>query len=87
MSTFATDRIIAGNSFSHTGPMTGPIIAPVGMSGGVWDGANFSSRRGYVYAPLQTRDELPSGSRTELVRRSRWLTRNVGFAKRCVYGD
>lgn len=82
----ATDRIIAGNSFSHTGPMTGPIIAPVGMSGGVWDGANFSSRRGYVYAPLQTRDELPSGSRTELVRRARWLTRNVGFAKRCVWG-
>ncbi|NBW10127.1 MAG: phage portal protein [Caulobacteraceae bacterium] len=83
---------ITSGTFSNHAPLTGPIItdlapvvAPSAMSG--FDAGNYSTRRGYVYYPtLDTKAELQSGTRTEILRRCRYLTRNVGFAKRCIYG-
>lgn len=52
-----------------------------------WDAANWSSRRGYVYFPtLNTHRDTPAWTRLEMLRRARYLTRNVGFAKRCTKG-
>src|SRR5688572_12013055 len=57
-----------------------------GMSSG-YDAGNWSSRRGYVYYPtMDTREELQPFIRTEVNRKTRWLTKNVGFAKRCTSG-
>jgi capsid protein len=55
--------------------------------GSSYDGANWSERRGYVdWSTLDTRIELDSFSRQELIRRVRWLTKNVGFMKGIVNG-
>lgn len=52
-----------------------------------FDGANYSTRRGYIYFPtLETRRELDAYSRLELIKRARWLKRNSGFPKRCING-
>jgi hypothetical protein len=60
---------------------------PMGAGSG-FDGANWSSRRGYVYYPtLNTQREVPPWSRLEMIRRSRWLRRNTGYAKRCTDGS
>ncbi len=69
-------------------PLTGPIqsVAFAGTSSG-FDAANTSTRRGYVWFPtLDTRDEVEPWSRLEMMRKGRYLTRNVGFAKRCTRG-
>jgi len=79
--------------------LAGSTLAPLGGSissslldttsyagtGGGYDGAGWSSRRGYVYFPtLDTQTELRSATRLEMTRCARYLTRNVGFAKRCT---
>lgn len=52
------------------------------QSFGNFDGANRSMRRGKIWwSTLDTRDELDSFSREELLRRCRWLKTNVGFYK------
>ena len=76
---------------SITSGFTSFLEAPKGavasvLPTSIYDGANFSTRRGYVYAPTSTEREISSASRTELLRKARWLTRNVGYAKRCVWG-
>lgn len=76
---------ISSGFLSHLAAPSGAIVT--NLSSSVFDGANFSARRGYVYVPtIQTDREITPASRTELLRRGRWLTRNVGFAKRCVWG-
>ena len=58
-----------------------------GLGGSIFDGANFSTRRGYIYVPtVETRREVDTYSRLELIKRARWLKRNTGFAKRCING-
>jgi len=53
---------------------------PAGFSG--YDGAMSSPSRGDVWWPtMETRDELDSYSRTELLRKIRWLHANVGLFK------
>jgi capsid protein len=55
--------------------------------GSAYDGANWSEKRGYVdWNTLDTRLELDSFSREELVRRVRWLSKNIGFMKGVVNG-
>lgn len=49
-----------------------------------YDGANQSLRRGDVFLDLDTRRELDSFSRGELMRRVRWLYINVGFVRGIV---
>lgn len=49
-----------------------------------YDGANISLRRGEVFIDLDTRRELDSFSRQELMRRVRWLYINVGFVRGIV---
>jgi capsid protein len=57
-------------------------------SGSIWSGQGFtgaeaSESRGYVYFPeLRSRHELTAYTATELRRRARWLTRNMGIARR-----
>lgn len=74
--------------------LTQPLAGPIGaatfdfqLGGSGYDAANWSSRRGYVYFPtLNTQTEVTQGTRLEMTRRSRYLKRNVGFAKRCTRG-
>ncbi len=62
------------------------LASPLGGGSG-FDGANTSSRRGYIYFPtLETRREVDSYTQLELMRRARWLKRNSGFTKRCING-
>lgn len=63
-------------------------LEPVAWAfGSAYDGANWSERRGHVdWTTLDTRLELDAFSRDELVRRVRWLTKNVGFIKGIVNG-
>lgn len=52
-----------------------------------FDGANQSDRRGWIYWPtLDTKRELSSYSRTELLRKSRALRANFGLANRICSG-
>lgn len=52
-----------------------------------FDGANQSSRRGYLYwHTLDPKRELDSYSRTEMLRKSRWLRANFGLATRICSG-
>jgi len=61
---------------------TGPQSA-----GSIFAGANYSTRRGYIYVPtVDTRREIDSYSHTELIRRARWLKRNTGYTRRCING-
>lgn len=50
-------------------------------------GADYSRLRGQVYFPqLDTRREITSYSRQEILRKARWLYANTGLAKRIVNG-
>lgn len=52
-----------------------------------FDGANNSTRRGWVYWPtLDSKKELDTYSRTELLRKSRWLRANTGLPNRICSG-
>lgn len=52
-----------------------------------FDGANQSTRRGWIYWPtLDTKREIDTYSRTELLRKSRWLRANFGLATRICSG-
>jgi hypothetical protein len=52
-----------------------------------FDGANQSTRRGFIYWPtLDSKRELDTYSRTELLRKSRWLRANFGLATRICSG-
>lgn len=72
------------------------ITAPPSASGstvfsfGVGQGhnaADSSLGRGMIYFPqLDTRREITSMARTEILRKSRYMYANVGFARRCVNG-
>lgn len=49
--------------------------------------AGQSANRGFIVFPtLDTRREISTYSRTEMLKKSRWLYNNVGFAKRTVSG-
>lgn len=60
-----------------------PAAAPLAPSAhSFYDGANRSIRRGQIFhTSTDTRRELDSFSRAELIRRCRWLRGNVGFFK------
>lgn len=63
-----------------------PILAPRSWFS-VYEGANFSNRRGFVpgvTAPTDNKLELHPYARRELVRRSRYLNKNSGFAREVV---
>jgi hypothetical protein len=63
-------------------PVPGSIYAGNGHQG-----ADFSRLRGYVYFPeLDTKREITSYSRTEILRRARFLYANQGLARRMVNG-
>lgn len=65
---------------------SGPIPFGAGFSNG-YNAAEWSRDRGYVYFPeLDTRRELTSYTRTEILRRVRYLSANVGFARRVLHG-
>ena len=58
--------------------------APLSLFSG-YDAANFSEARGQIWWPtLDTRQELDSFSRTEILRRIHWLKANFGFVKGLV---
>lgn len=60
-----------------------PSLAPSARS--FYDGANRSIRRGQIFhASTDTRRELDTFSRNELLRRIRWLRANVGFVKALI---
>jgi capsid protein len=62
---------------------TPPSLEAKNLSG--YDGANQSIRRGRIHwQTLETRKELDSFSRDELLRRCRWLRANVGLVKGLV---
>lgn len=62
---------------------TAPDLQPQSLSG--YAGANHSIRRGRIHwQSLETRQELDSFSRNELLRRCRWLRANVGLVKGLV---
>lgn len=57
------------------------------LSGGGHQGADNNRNRGMVYWPqLDTRREISSYTRTEILRKGRWLYANHGIAKRIVNG-
>lgn len=57
------------------------------LGGNGYQGADWSNKRGYVYFPqLDTRREIDSYSRTELLRRARFLYANIGFVRRIING-
>ena len=56
-------------------------------AGGGYNAADNSTMRGYVYFPqIDTRKELTTYSRVEIMRRARYLDANVGFAGRIING-
>lgn len=58
-----------------------------GWGGNGHQAADYSPARGYVYFPeLDTRREITSYARTEIVRKARYLYANVGFARRLTNG-
>lgn len=67
-----------------------PTIDPAwwgGSMGNGHQGADNSRLRGYVYFPeLDTRREITSYTRTEILRRSRFLYANYGSARRMING-
>lgn len=61
------------------------LLAAQALSG--WDGANASTRRGYIYWPTtDTRKELTDYSFNEILKKSRWLRANNGLSERIVSG-
>jgi capsid protein len=63
------------------------VTAWTGALGNGHQGADSSRMRGFVYFPeLDTRKEITSYSRTEILRRSRFLYANTGVARRMING-
>jgi capsid protein len=62
-----------------------PVLQPKAW-GSPYEAANWSPRRGLVPGamPTDARNELTPGVRTELVRKSRYLHKNSGFARELV---
>jgi hypothetical protein len=62
-----------------------PVLQPKAW-GSPYEAANWSPRRGFVPGamPTDARNELTPGVRTELVRKSRYLHKNSGFARELV---
>jgi hypothetical protein len=64
---------------------TAPAITDAQWMSSGYDGANVSVRRGQIFWPsMDTRLELDTFSRRELMRRIRWLCANVGFVRGLV---
>lgn len=76
-------KAAAGNNGAPT-----PVAATTGWLGGAgYQGADWSRLRGYVYFPtLDTRKELTAYTRTEILRKVRFLKRNVGLVSRLTKG-
>lgn len=64
------------------------VASPQGAIAGGYDGGNTgSSRRGWVYWPtLDTRKELPTYQRLQILRKVRSFYANVGFTRRIING-
>ena len=62
-----------------------PVLVPKAW-GSPYESANWSPRRGHVpgASPTDARNELTSGVRAELVRKSRYLHKNSGFVRELV---
>ncbi len=62
-----------------------PVLVPKAW-GSPFEAANWSPRRGLVpgFAPTDAKQELTSGVRSELVRKSRYLHKNSGFVRELV---
>src|SRR5512139_3082307 len=62
-----------------------PVLVPRAW-GSPFEAANWSPRRGSVpgAAPTDSRNELTSTVRTELVRKSRYMHKNSGFVRELV---
>lgn len=74
-----------GGALSSVAGWLGRALRPSAF--GAFSGANHSTLRGYVYVPtLDSRKEIDSYSRIELIKRARWLYNNVGFVVRCIDG-
>lgn len=69
---------------AHTDPSSAVITdatATAGASGQGYDAVGASTMRGYIYWPqLDTRREITPQTRTEILRRARALTENIGLA-------
>lgn len=83
----------AGSELSTLNPqLSTPSATVPGLGGPGWatnghQGADSSRLRSYVYFPeLDTRREISSYTRTELLRKARFLYANHGIAKRVVNG-
>lgn len=65
-------------------PVSTSSFQSIGWGGGAgWQAADSSRGRGYLYWPdIDTRTELPDYSRSEQLRRMRWMDANVGLAGR-----
>lgn len=62
-------------------------MAAFGPAGGFEGADNTSTKRGYIVFPqLDTRQEINTANRTEILRKSRWLYNNHGLAKRLIRG-
>jgi capsid protein len=74
---------------SAAAPWSGGFVPAAGFggAGNGHQGADFSRLRGMVYFPeLDTRREISSYTRLEILRRSRFLYANYGIAKRIING-
>lgn len=61
------------------------VVTHFGGGGTGFSGAQTSAGRSFIVFPeMDTRKEISTFSRQEMLRRSRWLYNNVGFAKRIV---
>lgn len=72
-----------GRSASEETPSSAVIPQPQisGASGQGYDAVNGSTMRGYIYWPqLDTRKEITPQTHTEILRRARALTENIGLA-------
>lgn len=57
------------------------------LSGSGWRAAGDSVNRGYLYWPTtDTRRQMPSLTRNEILRRIQWLYNHFGFCRRLVHG-
>jgi capsid protein len=81
----AVNRLAAELGGAQPVRVTPQGMFAIGTNG--YQGAELSTKRGYVYFPqLDTRREIDSYTRTELLRRARFLYANVGLVRRIVNG-
>lgn len=74
---------------SAAAPWSGGFVPATGFggAGNGHQGADYSRLRGMIYFPeLDTRKEISSYTRLEILRRSRFLYANYGIAKRIING-